>query len=288
MLKSFTALVAFFCLGPPSLPPAPPAAPPSIPQVVSSGLSPEVLKYVPLCVIPLEDPTTPAPAIKAVLKHLKQVETFGPTVKVRLDSLIKKYAQKHGVDEKLVWTVLRQESRGNPLAVSPKGAMGLMQLMPETAESLGVQDAFDPEKNVEGGVKYLKHCLARFQQDVVLALAAYNAGPGAVEKYGGVPPYQETENYVAKITEAYTGKPWTRDDPEAAPPAPVKKEAGLDWDVPLSTWKVADPRVKVVAPKWKFKTSEVPQTQQPKERRISYFFKPHGLRPHSRPQGKFW
>lgn len=286
MLKSFTAFIAFLCLGPPSLPPAPPAAPLPAPQEASSGLSPEILQHVSLGTIPLEDPTAPAPAIKALLKHLKQVEAFDLTAKVRLDPLVKKYARKHGVDEKLVRIVLRQESGGNPLAVSPKGAMGLMQLMPETAESLGVQNAFDPEENVAGGVKYLKHCLGRFQQDIVLALAAYNAGPEAVEKYGGVPPYQETENYVAKITAAYTGKPWIRDDPGAAPPARVKKEAGLGWKVPLSAWKIAELQVKVGAPQWKLKNLEVPQTHQPRERRISYYFKPHGRRPensHSAP-----
>jgi hypothetical protein len=242
--------------------------------VVSLGLSPEVLQNVPLCAIPLEDPTTPVPAIKALLKHVARSD---PTVKVRIDPLVKKYAQKYGLDEKLVRVVLRQESGGNPLAVSPKGAMGLMQLMPETAKSLGVQNAFDPEENVAGGVKYLKHCLTRFQQDVVLALAAYNAGPEAVEKYGGVPPYQETENFVAAITEACTGKPWTRDDPEATPPAPVKEEAGLDWKVPLSTCRIAEPRVKLGAPQWKGTTPEFPQIQQLRERRISYYLKPHGL-----------
>ncbi len=91
--------------------------------------------------------------------------------------VIEKYARQYGVDEDLVWAVIRQESGFNPRAVSPKGAMGLMQLMPGTAAMLGVSDAFDVEQNVAGGIKYLEQCLNQFNQDVPLALAAYNAGP---------------------------------------------------------------------------------------------------------------
>lgn len=281
MLKSFTALVAFLCLGPPSLPPVPPAAPPPVPQVACLDISPEVLQYVPVSAIPTGDPATPDPTIKA---FLNQVAKVGSRINVRLDPLIEKYAQKYGVDEKLVRAVMGQESGGNPLAVSPKGAMGVMQLMPETAASLGVENAFDPEANVAGGVRYLKLCLTRFQQDVVLALAAYNAGPEAVEQYGGVPPYQETEHYVATITAAYTGKPWTREDPAAAAPAPAKEKAGLDWNVPTPTWKIADPRVKVGAPRWKVKSPELPLAHQPRKRQISFYFKPHGLRQENAPR----
>jgi hypothetical protein len=276
MLKSFTALVAFLCLGPPSLPSGPPAAPKPDSQVACLSLPAEVLQSVSICELMLADPITLAPTARNFAQPVVKVD---PVSQARLELLIKKYAQKHGVDEKLVQAVLRQESGGNPLAISPKGAMGLMQLMPETAESLGVQNAFDPAANVAGGVRYLKLCLRRFQQNVVLALAAYNAGPEAVEKYGGVPPYQETENYVAIITAAYTGKSWTRDDPAAADPAPVKEKAGLDWNVPKPKWKIADPRVKVGAPQWKVKSPELPQAHQPKERQISYNLKLHGLKP---------
>jgi hypothetical protein len=142
-----------------------------------------------------------------------------------------------------------------------------------------VENAFDPEENVAGGVKYLKHCLTLFQQDLVLALAAYNAGPGAVEQHGGVPPYEETENYVATITAAYTGKAWTREEqkPKVATPAPVTKVAGLDWQVPEPSWKIDAPRVKVAAPRWKTKTPEPHQAYQPRQHQTTYVLKLHGL-----------
>jgi soluble lytic murein transglycosylase-like protein len=113
------------------------------------------------------------------------------------DSLFKAAAQKEGIDEHLVEAVAEAESGFRPEAVSKAGAIGLMQLMPATARALGV-NPFDPVANVTGGVKYLKNMLDRFGS-VPLALAAYNAGPGAVEKYGGVPPYQETETYVDRV-----------------------------------------------------------------------------------------
>ncbi|GBF22794.1 soluble lytic murein transglycosylase [Candidatus Gastranaerophilus sp. (ex Termes propinquus)] len=117
--------------------------------------------------------------------------------------LIDRTAQKHGLDEKLVRAVVKQESGFNPDAKSHAGAMGLMQLMPATAAELGVKDAYNPVENVEGGVKYLKQMLERFNGNTILALAAYNAGPGAVSKYNGVPPFKETQNYVKTILANY-------------------------------------------------------------------------------------
>ncbi len=252
MLKSLTALVAFLCLGPPSLPPAPPAPPKPVPQVAFLRIAPEILHNIPVGQAIMIEQTLSASDVPA--SDSRPAVKTGPRFKARLAVLVKKYAQKHGVDEKLVQAVLRRESGGDPGAVSPKGAQGLMQLMPETAALMGVKDAFDPEENVAGGVKYLKHCLSRFKQDVVLALAAYNAGPKAVEKYQGVPPYQETEKYVASITKAYQGKAWNREDKEAAQPRPVKKKAELDRNIPTLTWKIADPQVRVPGPRWKEKS----------------------------------
>jgi len=114
--------------------------------------------------------------------------------------LIENACMKHGLDPALVAAVIIQESSGDPLAVSPAGASGLMQLMPQTADSLGVKDVFDPEENVEGGTRYLKQLLECFGGDETLALAAYNAGENAVRRYNGVPPYPETTNYVKKVT----------------------------------------------------------------------------------------
>ena len=115
------------------------------------------------------------------------------------DAEITAAAQRNGLDPALLKALVRQESNFNPGATSPAGAMGLTQLMPATAAGLGVTNPSDPAQNLEGGAKYLKQQLDRFGGDVAKALAAYNAGPGAVQKYGGVPPYAETQNYVQRV-----------------------------------------------------------------------------------------
>ena len=117
----------------------------------------------------------------------------------KYDSLITKASQKYNVESALIKAVIKAESNFNHMAVSRKGAKGLMQLMPSTASSLQVRDSFHPENNIEGGVRYLRYLLRYFNDNLPLALAAYNAGENAVIKYGGVPPYRETQNYVQRV-----------------------------------------------------------------------------------------
>lgn len=118
----------------------------------------------------------------------------------RFDSMIYRFAGQYNLEPALVKAVVHAESSFRPDAVSPKGAMGLMQLMPQTAKRFGVTNAFQPEQNVLGGVKYLRFLMNRYYGNMELAVAAYNAGEGAVDRAGGIPPYKETINYVDRVT----------------------------------------------------------------------------------------
>jgi soluble lytic murein transglycosylase-like protein len=154
-----------------------------------------------------------------------------------LNEVINAISDRHHIDPDLVNSVIHAESGFNPRAVSPKGARGLMQLMPQTASRLGVSNPFDPRANVEGGTRYLSELLQRYNFDVIKALAAYNAGPHRVEQYRGVPPYYETRVYVAKIVRDYNRKKLAqrkaaaatakmgRNKTAAQPPATVKQAA---------------------------------------------------------------
>jgi soluble lytic murein transglycosylase-like protein len=121
----------------------------------------------------------------------------------KLRELIQKISEQHGVDPELVEAVAKTESNFNPYAVSSRGALGLMQLVPDTARRFGVSNVFDPEENIQGGVKFLKFLLGMFPENLPQVLAAYNAGENAIIKYKGIPPYSETQEYVKKITRIY-------------------------------------------------------------------------------------
>ncbi len=147
---------------------------------------------------------TPQTSLQNALTEAVAVQVnTQPTNKSQILNVVSQISKKHGVDEKIVQALTKQESGFNPKAKSKSGAIGLMQLMPATAKNLGVKDPYNTVQNVEGGVKYLKSMLDKYNGNVILALAAYNAGPGAVDKYSGVPPYKETQNYVRNILANY-------------------------------------------------------------------------------------
>ena len=152
--------------------------------------------------------TVPANVVRAKLVSVQEVKPGQPgadpkvTTVAELDAMIGEKSREHGVDPLLVHSIIHVESRYNPYALSHKGAEGLMQLMPQTARSLGVRSGFDVRQNVSGGVKYLKQMLEKFD-DLRLALAAYNAGPEAVVRWNGIPPYAETQDYVYKVGKRY-------------------------------------------------------------------------------------
>ena len=147
-----------------------------------------------------------------ILPEVDEIKKEAVNLKSKLDlkaqstdinEIIETFSNKYDIDSDFIKAIIKQESGFNPNATSKKGAMGLMQLMPSTDKSLGVNDAYNPWENIEGGVKLLSNLLNKYDNNRELALAAYNAGEGAVKKYGGIPPYKETQNYVKAIMGAY-------------------------------------------------------------------------------------
>ena len=172
-----------------------------------------------------------SPVLAPTVSAANQVETIPDDIPLSgdcdLDWIIYRTGKSAGVDPRFIHAVIKQESKYDPKAVSHVGAEGLMQMMPATAKRFGLKDPFDPKANVEAGTKYLKWLLKRFDGDVSLALAGYNAGEGSVDKYKGVPPYNETQNYVKKIVQTY-GKTYH----PVLPPEDAKLAFHLTNDVP--------------------------------------------------------
>lgn len=158
----------------------------------------------------------PPPDQKAQAVQLKEIYTVShhPTHQksqireiysnTQVNQWVKHASVKYGISEKLIHSIIKIESNYNPQAVSRKGAQGLMQIMPDTAKYLGLQNPFDPASNIDAGVRYFRKLLDQFNGDTTLALAAYNAGPTNVEKYKGIPPFTETQDYVKKINNYYS------------------------------------------------------------------------------------
>jgi soluble lytic murein transglycosylase-like protein len=171
---------------------------------------------------PDEPPSSPLPPSASRLPSAAKAagydagRAFPARPKTDLSQVVNEISGKYRLDPDLVNSVIKAESEFNPHAISPKGAQGLMQLMPGTASQLGVRNAFDPQANVDGGTKYLRELLEMYNFDLVKALAAYNAGPQRVERFGGVPPYYETRAYVAKIVRDFNKKKAAQEKAAAA------------------------------------------------------------------------
>lgn len=146
------------------------------------------------------------------------------SVRAEIDDAVATSSKKHGVPAALIRAVIKQESSGNPNAVSSRGAQGLMQLMPNTARELGVTNAFNIRQNIDGGTKYLAMLIKRYHGDLALALAANNAGPRKVLKYGGIPPYKQTQRYVRRVMADFNGQTAI---------APTRMRSNV-YDAPLS------------------------------------------------------
>jgi hypothetical protein len=157
---------------------------------------------------------------------------------VSYEATVSEVAAQHSLPPALIHSVIQVESNYNPYAVSPKGALGLMQLIPETARRFGVSDVFDPEENIRGGARYLRYLLDLYGGNYTLALAAYNAGEGAVARYGSVPPFPETRNYVHEVGKRLKAASQAA---AAATPAPQEKPAEAAPDAPRRIQEIVEP-----------------------------------------------
>jgi soluble lytic murein transglycosylase-like protein len=165
------------------------------------------------------DPDKPAEQAAPVVESLAQGS---------IGDMIDAIARNHDVEAQLVHSVIKAESNYNPAAISPKGAQGLMQLIPSTARRFGVSNSFNVQQNIEGGVRYLKFLLDLYHNDYVKVIAAYNAGEGAVTKYGGIPPYNETMTYVTRVARNLrSGRQLAEQKAKVLVAAPLSQEANL-------------------------------------------------------------
>jgi hypothetical protein len=190
------------------------------------------------------EPPAPDPPFRQSEKSVSQ--GFPGRPKTDLSTVVNEASGRYRLDPDLVNSVIKAESGFNVRAVSPKGAQGLMQLMPGTASQLGVPNAFDPQANVEGGTRYLRELLERYNFDLVKALAAYNAGPQRVEQFGGVPPFHETQAYVARIVKDFNKKKIAQAKPgtttSATKAASTQKAAGAKTSAAKAQASTARPR----------------------------------------------
>jgi len=158
------------------------------------------------------------------------VAATGPLTKADLGEMLASAGRQHNIDADLLASIVKAESGGQVRAVSRTGARGLMQLMPGTARELGVADSFEPQQNINGGTKYLDQLLAYYHDDIVKAVAAYNAGPAAVDRYHGVPPYRETRAYVARVVNEFNRRKSCADGGKRASLAKASSSAALQND----------------------------------------------------------
>jgi soluble lytic murein transglycosylase-like protein len=185
-----------------------------------------------------------------------QMQSPSENIQPDLNEVVRTASGTYHLDPDLVTSVIRAESGFNARALSPKGAQGLMQLMPKTASNLGVQNAFDPKANVEGGTRYLRELLERYNFDLIKALAAYNAGPQRVEQYGGVPPYYETKAYVARVVRDFNKKKLAAKT--ASQPSAANKSESKSTGAPVPAATVPGAKEHKSAPRTQAKASPAP------------------------------
>jgi soluble lytic murein transglycosylase-like protein len=174
---------------------------------------------------PLKEQKVPETVVRARVVNGDETPAAEPTaIPTGIDEAVERIAGQHSLPPQLIHSVIKVESNYNPYAQSVKGAQGLMQLIPDTARRFGVRNAFNPEENIQGGAKYLRYLLDLYNGNYPLALAAYNAGEAAVAKYGGIPPYAETQNYVIQVRRQLENakKAAAAKQPAPPPPPPVK------------------------------------------------------------------